>query len=362
MLEVRSNTYDFKRAFSGNESVRSQFLIDFIENGDFNVVSLEVKAGNPYIQVGESPTGVRDLDFSKKIKVTHQRTGTELILNQDKDTTDLFHLAEEIKEIHPPNSPREDLAAPGQDMEALERYREKFPNDPNGRRIEHLILDIIDNKEILDYVIALGRDGDLKASLLGSAAPKNPIYLNNFFLDLFPGLESKITVYDIDEGAVAKHRELVEEKKMDDEIQVQQADLMQMEPIFPPQKIVISDYVINFMPDLVGWDKHCKLMSESIVKGGVAFFSVLTDSTSVDDELRTIIVDPSTGDTRTVLNRKSIESLLDDAGFDIIEFGQEESGRWTEAVHIEDLDFFKEKHLLGEPEKLTYVRYFLKKR
>ncbi len=93
MHEQKLPTYDFKRAFSGHESVHSRYLVDFIESEDFKVVALEVYENNPYIKAGESPTGVRDLDYSKKIEIIHQETGAKQILIQDEDTTDLFHLS-----------------------------------------------------------------------------------------------------------------------------------------------------------------------------------------------------------------------------------------------------------------------------
>ena len=92
MHETQTNTFDFKAAFSHNEYVRSSFLMDFIHHQDFKVVVLEVAEGNPYIEAGQSPTGVGDLDYSKKIKIIHIETGTEQILNQDPDFADLFHL------------------------------------------------------------------------------------------------------------------------------------------------------------------------------------------------------------------------------------------------------------------------------
>lgn len=40
MPERNLPTYDFKAAFSGNESVRSSYLVDFIDSEDFKVVAL----------------------------------------------------------------------------------------------------------------------------------------------------------------------------------------------------------------------------------------------------------------------------------------------------------------------------------
>lgn len=92
MNEISKNSFDFMVAFSGNESVFSQFLVEFIDSDDFKVVAVEVAEGNPYIQTGESPTGLRDLDYSKKIKVIHLASGTEQLLYQDEEESDYFHL------------------------------------------------------------------------------------------------------------------------------------------------------------------------------------------------------------------------------------------------------------------------------
>jgi hypothetical protein len=74
-------TYDFTRAFSFNTEVYPQFLEHFLDSGDFQLTSEEVMP-NPYIQAGEIPTGIRDLQFSLRVKITHTPTGTEQLLTK----------------------------------------------------------------------------------------------------------------------------------------------------------------------------------------------------------------------------------------------------------------------------------------